>query len=142
MGVDQHLCALPLNHVIETMRPLPVETIPDMPAFVTGVSIVRGIPTPVVSLGALLGTSEVAPARFVTLKMKDRQVALAVQNVLGIRQLQESAIQNLPPLLRKASKEFTAEIGVLDEQLLIVLSEGWQLPEDVWRVVSTREDGQ
>jgi purine-binding chemotaxis protein CheW len=55
VGVKGRLCAVPLTHVIEIMRPLPVEPISDVPLFVQGVSIIRGIPTPVVDLGALLG---------------------------------------------------------------------------------------
>ena len=67
--VCTRLCAVPLAHVVETMRPLPVERIAGMPSFVRGVSIIRGVPTPVVDLGVVLGTPGEAAERFVTLRL-------------------------------------------------------------------------
>jgi hypothetical protein len=37
------LCALPIEHVIEIMRPLPVEQIAGAPHYVRGLSIIRGV---------------------------------------------------------------------------------------------------
>jgi CheY-like chemotaxis protein len=63
-------CAFPLHHVGETMRPLPIKPLAGTPGFVCGVSVIRGTPTPVVDLKALLENSEHSPSfgRFVTLK--------------------------------------------------------------------------
>jgi purine-binding chemotaxis protein CheW len=38
--VCARLCVVPLAHVVETMRPLPVERIAGTPSFVRGVSII------------------------------------------------------------------------------------------------------
>src|SRR6516164_1883705 len=90
VGVGARVCAVPLANVIETMRPLPIEMISDAPPFVRGVSIIRGIPTPVVDLGAVLGTgNQYAAERLVTVRSGDKQVALLVDTVLGIRELRE-----------------------------------------------------
>jgi purine-binding chemotaxis protein CheW len=132
-------CALPLMHVIETTRPLPIEPIACGLSFVRGVSIIRGAPTPVVDLGALLGTSDGAPGRFVTLRLGDRQVALSVNAVLAVRELDTLTIQKLPQLLDGASKDVIEAIGTLDEQMLIVLQAGWQLPDALWHAVAARE---
>ena len=43
-------CALPLEHVSETMRPLPVEPIAGVISPVAGVAIIRGGPVPVVDV--------------------------------------------------------------------------------------------
>jgi purine-binding chemotaxis protein CheW len=137
--VQTGLCAVPLEHVVETMRPLPVESVVGMPAFVRGVSIIRGVPTPVVDLGALLGAPANAFERIVTLRLGDRQVALAVNAVLGIRDLDLSVIQELPPLLGGASTDLIEAIGTLDEQFLVVLRAGWELPDEVWRALATQE---
>ena len=51
-------CAIPLHHVGETMRPLRIEPVGRTPGFVRGVSMIRGAPTPVVDLKALLENSE------------------------------------------------------------------------------------
>jgi len=132
-------CALPLMHVVETMRPLPIEPIACALSFIRGISLIRGSPTPVVDLGALLGASEGAPGRFVTLRLGGRQVALAVKAVLGVRELDALTIQKLPPLLGGASKEFIEAIGTLDQQMLMVLQAGWQLPDEVWKAVAASE---
>jgi purine-binding chemotaxis protein CheW len=139
VGVKGRLCAVPLTHVIEVMRPLSVEPISDVPSFVEGISIIRGIPTPVVDLGALLGMPNGAADRFVTLRVGDRQVALSVDSVLGVRELDVSKIGVLPPLLQGASKDAIEAMGTLDEQLLVVLCAGWELPEEVWQALRAQE---
>src|SRR5688572_15607941 len=54
--VSTRVCALPLDAVVETMRPLVVEPVAGAPGFVSGLSIVRGEPIPVVDAARLLGT--------------------------------------------------------------------------------------
>jgi hypothetical protein len=41
--VGARVCALPLHHVVETMRPLPIDPVVGTPAFISGVSVIRGI---------------------------------------------------------------------------------------------------
>jgi purine-binding chemotaxis protein CheW len=137
--VQGRLCAVSLTQVIEIMRPLPVAPISDVPLFVQGISIIRGIPTPVVDLGALLGMPKGAADRFVTLRAGARQVALSVGSVLGVRELDVSKIAELPPLLQGASKDAIEAMGALDEQLLVVLRAGWELPEEVWQTLIAQE---
>jgi purine-binding chemotaxis protein CheW len=139
VGVKGRRCAVLLHHVIEIMRPLPIEPIPGVPSFVQGVSIIRGIPTPVVDLGVLLGVPSCVADRFVTLRLGDRQVALSVDSVLGVSELDASKIRGLPPLLQEASKDVIETMGTLDEQLLVVLCAGWELPDEVWLALSAQE---
>ena len=47
--------ALPAAQVVETMRPLGTDSVPEMPPFVLGLAIVRGAAVPVVDVGTLLG---------------------------------------------------------------------------------------
>src|ERR1700682_2533064 len=104
VGLQSRVYAVPLAHVIEIMRPLPIERLAGVPAFVSGVAIIRGIPTPVVDLGAILGTPNEAAERFVTLRVGNNQVVLSVTAVLGVRDLDTIlALQELPPLLQGAS---------------------------------------
>jgi len=77
--------------------------------------------------------------RFVTLRLGDRQVALSVDSVLGVRELDASKISGLPPLLRESSKDVIDTMGTLDEQLLVVLCAGWELPDEVWLALSAQE---
>jgi purine-binding chemotaxis protein CheW len=139
VGVKGRLCAVPLTQVMEIMRPLPVEPISAVPSFVQGISIIRGIPTPVVDLGALLGMPNVAADRFVTLRLGGRQVALSVDSVLGVREFDLSKIGELPPLLQGASRDVIEAMGTLDQQLLMVLRAGWELPDEVWQTLTAQE---
>jgi len=137
--VQTRVCAVPLMHVVETMRPLPIEPLAHMPAFVRGVSIIRGVPTPVVDLGVVIGAPGGAAERLVTLRLGNRQVAFSVDAVLGVRDLDLSTIQELPPLLRGTSHELIEAIGTLDDEILMVLRAGWELPDEVWQALVARE---
>jgi purine-binding chemotaxis protein CheW len=140
VGLKSCICAVPLAQVIEIMRPLPIESLAGVPAFVSGLAIIRGIPTPVIDLAAVLGTPNEAAERFVTMRVGDRQVALSVDAVLGVRDLDTiMTSQKLPPLLQRASKDFVETIGTLDEQLLMILRAGWELPDEVWQALTAEE---
>ena len=140
LGLEGRVCALPLVHVIETMRPLPIETFAGLPTFVRGVAIIRGVPTPVIDLGAVLGKPVERAERFVTIRAGERQVALSVNGVLGVREIETiAAIGEFPPLLQGASENALERIGTLDEQVLAVLGEGWELPSEVWEAMTAQE---
>lgn len=127
------LCALPVATVEETMRPLPVAPLAEGPAFVAGLSIIRGRPTPVVDTAALLGAGQqTSPRRLVVLRLGERRVALAVDEVLGVRALPQVALHQLPPLLSQGSGEAIAAVGALDDALLVALDTGRLLPPTIW----------
>jgi purine-binding chemotaxis protein CheW len=132
--VQGRLCALPLHNVIETMRPLSMEVVAGAPYFVCGLAVIRGEPVPVVDAARLLGEEDAAASseRWITLSVGSRQVALAVDDVLGVRRLPADARHALPPLLRDASRDLVSELGMLDESLLLVLQDGHLLSNDVW----------
>jgi purine-binding chemotaxis protein CheW len=134
-----YLCALPLELVIEAMRPLPIEPIAGVPAFVRGMSIIRGEPTPVIDLALLLGAPREMPWRFVTIRVAGKQVALSVGAVAGIFELDPRDMGRLPPMLRGASTEFVEAIRILDEQFLFALRSGWELPAEVWEAMTTQQ---
>ncbi len=129
------LCALPLAHVIETMRPLPIEPFGGMAPFVSGASVVRGAPVPVIDLGLVLGLAtggEQQPGRFVLLRAGERRVALAVEAVIGIREIASESLGELPRLLNEAKAEVVSAIGALDSALLLVLEAMRLAPDSTW----------
>jgi purine-binding chemotaxis protein CheW len=135
--VRTRLYALPLAHVVETLRPLPVEPLAGAPSFVPGLCVIRGVPRPVVDAARVLGgpALEAPPtdrpaARFVTVRAGAHQVALAVDAVLGVRAVPQDTLHDLPPLLHEAGAEAVAAIGRLDAELLLVLRSSRLLPED------------
>lgn len=115
------------------MRPQPVRPLPGQPEYVDGVALIRGQTVPVVQLAVLLGAQSTGkPARFVVVRAGRREVALAVDAVIGVVPLDAGLTQSVPPLLRDAAPEAIAGIGRLDRELLIVLRSSWLLPDEVW----------
>jgi purine-binding chemotaxis protein CheW len=129
--VTESMCAVPVRHVVETLRPLPLRAVTGQPPFVAGVAMIRGVATPVVSGAVLLGAPRAIPAgRFVTLRVGERVVALAVDSVVGVRDLPEASLPK-PPALLGASAAIAA-LGVLDAELILVLESARILPESAW----------
>lgn len=125
------LCGLPVAAVGETMRPLPVSPLAGAPAWVLGLSVVRGEPLPVVDLAALLGGSpEEAPGRFVTVRAGGRAAALAVAGVIGLLQLDPGGARTLP-LVRDACAGALESLRTLDGDLLVVLGAARLVPDGV-----------
>lgn len=118
-------CALPVQHVVETFRPRPLERVAGAPAFVRGVAVIRGKPVPVVDLAVLLGGErERAPtlgARFVTVRTPRGLVALEIDEAVGVRELSASDLSAAPPLLANAEAGLVASMAARDGELLAVL---------------------
>jgi purine-binding chemotaxis protein CheW len=139
--VGARACAFPLHHVAETMRPLPIQQVAGTPSFVCGVSVIRGTPTPVVDLKALLEHCENSSSygRFVSLKLADRRVVIGVDSVVGLINLDTVQLGELPPLLKDLTADLIESFGSRDEQLLLVLRAARIVPEEVWATLAEAE---
>jgi purine-binding chemotaxis protein CheW len=136
--VGPYRCAVPIREVVETMRPLPVEPLPGVPAFVRGAAVIRGTLLPVIDVAHLLGVGPRDPGRFVTIRAGERCVALSVDGVVGVRDLRAGTFDALPPVLADAEGEVVTRIGLLDTALLLVLSGVRIVPDDVWGALDER----
>ena len=127
-------CAIPVQHVTETMRPLAIEPLVGRFGFIAGLCVIRGAPTPVVDLKALLenGERSVSYGRFVTLRVGARSMAVGVDVVVGLRTLEAVRLEELPPMLRDVPTDWIEAIGTLDAQLLVVLRAARVVPEEIW----------
>lgn len=128
----RRLCAVPMDHVSEVMRALPTQALPGAPAFVIGVSILRGAPTPVVDLAQLFGGRRRRPAYFISAGEADRRFALAVDRVLGARPLPAEGRGSLPSVLDSATADFVSSIRVLGDEALLVLRGARIVPRTAW----------
>jgi purine-binding chemotaxis protein CheW len=127
------VCALPLSHVLETLRPLPIQPVPVAPDFILGLSVIRGEPVPVVDLGRLLGfPGDPRPTRLVVIRVQERRAALAVEAVLRIVAGESLDRRALPPLLRSAGEQAVSAVSALDHEFLTILEAAHLVPEDVW----------
>ena len=129
------LCALRLDDVIETMRPLPTRPLAGAPAFVRGICVMRGVPTPVVDVARLLGGEQAEVSRFVAVRTERGPVAFATGEVLGIRAVTSGdAVTGHAALLSGtgAAGPLVAGIGTLHAEPLMLLQSMRVVPDEVW----------
>lgn len=117
------------------MRPLPIEPLADMPELTLGLSVIRGRPTPVLDGHKLLGSRLRGSARrFVTIRLgPTRTVALAVDEVLGVRSVTQGELDELPALARATGADPVSALGTLDRELLVILEHARLLSEADWQ---------
>lgn len=125
------LCALPLTEVVETLRTLPLQPVAGAPPFVRGLSLLRGELVPVVDLALLLGGEHGAAAgRLILVRAGERRLALAVDEVLRVAPLPQSA--KVAPLISQALPEQVAALAVLDGAALAVLQSTHLISQEEW----------
>lgn len=136
-------CALPIEHVVETLRPLPVEPLGRCGdealalalALIEGVAMIRGAAVPVVDARKLLGLPGEPATRFVVVRAGQRRIALAVDAVLDVVAIDREAMSGLPPLLGGAGGDRISAIGARDAGLMVVLDAARVIPEASWRAI-------
>jgi purine-binding chemotaxis protein CheW len=127
-------CALPVEHVLEVMRPLSIKVVSGSPPPLCGMTLIRGQATPVIDAGLLLGDQPTVANYLVAIRVGSRNVALAAENVIGVRELPEGAA-DLPPLLRSAAGKLISAVETLDSELLVRLQAARLLPDAVLRSI-------
>jgi purine-binding chemotaxis protein CheW len=132
-----HTCALPIEHVIEVVRPLSIKVVPESPPLLRGITVLRGQATPVVDAGLLLGDEPTVANYLVAVRVGSRNVALAVESVIGVRDLPQGA--ELPPLLRGAAAKVISSVETLDAELFMRLQAIRLLPDTILRFVPAAE---
>lgn len=120
--------ALPIHDVIEMMRPLPCTELAGVGPPVLGMAIIRGAATPVLDGGSLLGHTPTTGGRFVTVRAGTRTIALAVDDVVGVRTLADATLEDLPPVAQAATDRFE-KIGMHDRELVVVLRGARLVPD-------------
>jgi chemotaxis signal transduction protein len=89
---------------------------------------VRGAAIPVFDLRLFLGASSGTEAqRWVSVSIEGRGVALAVDEVLDVRELGSLPLAQMPPLLAAGAPAIEA-LASLDSQLLVLLQAARLLP--------------
>ncbi len=131
-----HLCALPVRHVVETMRPVPVTALAGVPHFITGLALVRGEPLPVIDLATFMDPrSSRHVSRFVTVRAAGRQAVLAVDAVLGVADIDSKF--DTPSLVADACQQSIEWLSARDGELLALLSTARIVPPELGKTLDT-----
>lgn len=134
-----HLWAVPLSEVLEVMRALPIKPVTGGPPCIVGLSIIRGVPRPVVDIGMMISGKATRIERLVSVRTGGRTVALAAEAVAGIWSTEKHKLEPLPPLLREVATDVIAAIGTLDAELLFLLRDTSIVPEAIFRSLGLEE---
>src|SRR3954468_1995572 len=130
------LCALRLDEVRETMRPMETLPLAGTPAFVLGISVLRGVPTPVLDVCRLLGGGPGDLRRYVTVGTERGAVALATGEVIGIRPVRPESAGGHPALLGGASSRLVAGVDTIGAEPLLLLHSMRTVPDEVWEAAA------
>lgn len=122
-----------IGKIVEILNPGQIHAIPDIPPFLRGVMNVRGDIVPVVSLADRFGIGSMPEKqRVVIMRFMGEKAGLLVDNVDGIRDVDEERLRRPSKLFRGFRAEFIDGVIELDaERVLIIM--------DLERVL-TRED--
>lgn len=125
-------CALALDEVLETMRPLPTRPLAGTPPYVRGLTILRGAPAPVVDVTHLLTGLEGEIARYVAVRAGRGPIACATGPVLGVRRVHVEPPEGPSALFTGASKALIAAVGTVGTDPLVLLRSISAVPDEVW----------
>jgi purine-binding chemotaxis protein CheW len=132
--IRTHLCGLPVEQVIETMRPMPIRSLADSPPYILGLSVIRGNGVPVIDGGRLFkDAADPAHTSLILLKVGSRQVGLMVEQVVGIGHLPDGLATGLTPLARQTCPEVVQSLSLLEGDLVYLLQTARLITEPVWR---------
>ena len=130
------LCALRLDDVVETMRPLQTHPLAGTPAFVRGISVLRGVPTPVIDVARLIGGGQAEVHRYVAVRTERGTIALATGPVEGIRVVDPDGSTGHPALLTGESGRLVAGVATAGAEPLLLLQSMRAVPDEVWEAAA------
>ncbi len=111
-----------------------VTALPKAPAFVEGITNLRGAVLPVIDLRKRFGMPEAAAtknSRIVVVVMGDTKVGMVVDGVSEVFSIPEEAIEAVPPMATGVNAAFLSGIAKLEGRLVILL--------DLSKVLSVEE---
>jgi purine-binding chemotaxis protein CheW len=111
-----------------------ITTVPNTPAFVEGVTNLRGSVLPVIDLRKRFGLPQVDASRdtrIVVVNMGHSKVGMIVDGVSEVLTIPESAIEPTPPMVTTVDSAFIIGIAKVEERLIILV--------DLTKILNTEE---
>lgn len=116
--------AVPLEHVLEISRPLPITPVPNTPDWLLGVANVRGDIISMVDLTTFFGLGspeQSSRGRLIVARAADLVVGLIVAEVAGIRPVPRAATTLPSALLEGRVATYLQGVAPLGERLISLL---------------------
>jgi len=117
--------AINIMEIKEIIKPREITEVPRVPAFISGVLSLRGIIIPVFAMGIrlqLVPAGEPGKERIIVVSKGEELFGLAVDEVLQVVRVPDSAIEQPPLVLDGIDREFVQGIGRHDSRMLILLN--------------------
>jgi len=114
-----------------------ITAVPQAPAFVEGVTNLRGVVLPVIDLRKRFGLANIDKSketRIVVVEMGDTTVGMVVDAVTEVLRISSDSIEPPSPLVTTVDSTFITGIAKVEERLIIML--------DLGKVLSVQEQGQ
>ena len=121
--VDQEY-AFPIEKIQEIVIIDQVTEVPQVPAFVDGVTNLRGTIIPIINLRQLLGLPSKAPdneTRTIVVNVGDRTMGCTVDLVSQVIRIADSDIQAAPATVTADGADYISGFAKLDDRLLVLL---------------------
>ncbi|WP_433825196.1 chemotaxis protein CheW [Actinoplanes sp. CA-015351] len=130
-------CAFPLEEVVETMRPLQTRPLAGTPPYVQGLTILRGMPSPVIDVTRLLTGEAGEIHRYVAVRAGRGVVACATGPVLGVQDIDVEPPEGPSAALSGVvSRALIAGVGRIGTDPLLLLRGIRTVPDDVWEAAA------
>lgn len=125
-------CALALDEVVETMRPLATRPLAGTPPYVLGLTIMRGAPAPVIDMTRLLTGIDGMVERYVAVEAGRGLIACATGPVLGVQDVRVAPPDGPAALFTGVSTSLIAAVGTIGAEPLLLLRSIRAVPDEVW----------
>jgi purine-binding chemotaxis protein CheW len=113
-----------IAHVDGIVKMQPITKVPHSPAFVEGVTNLRGTVLPVIDLRKRFGlepTEVGRESRIINIVIEDTKVGMIVDSVSEVLTIQDSIIEEAPRMVTSVNSSFITGIAKLDNRLVILL---------------------
>jgi purine-binding chemotaxis protein CheW len=120
-------------HAVESIIPMqPITPVPHAPAYLAGLTNLRGEILPVIDLGKRLGLPQAAQPvsadrqaaqkRIIVVNSAQGKLGMIVDDVMQVLRVPEDGIDSLPALALGLEKAFVLGLARVDQRLVILLN--------------------